>query len=393
MPIHSPALAELTDRIRQARSAPIPEDRLLRVRGGGSKDFFGAGLRGQPLSTQGLQGIVSYEPTELVVTVQAGTPLAELEAALLEKNQCLPFEPPHLGPAGAGTVGGMVAAALSGPSRASVGAVKDYVLGARFINGKGEHLTFGGQVMKNVAGYDVSRLLAGSWGTLGVITEVSLKVLAFAPSEATLACALPQDAALALLHRWGGQPLPLNASCWVHDPLEGGEGGDTLFVRLRGAFAAVQAALPRMRAEVLAQGGKAEVMDNTQASADWAAARDQRLPFFSAPPAPDLCLWRLSVAQTAPVLALPYAQCIEWHGGQRWLWAPASAAAQLHALAQGAGGHATLFRRPGGALANVDAGAPVFAPQDATQARIQSALQLQFDPDGVFNTHRPHSVA
>ena len=393
MPIQSSALAELTDRIRQARSATSPDKRLLRVRGGGSKDFFGTALHGQPLSTQGLHGIVSYEPTELVVTVQAGTPLAELESALLEKHQCLPFEPPHFGPAGAGTVGGMVAAALSGPARASVGAVKDYVLGARFINGKGEHLTFGGQVMKNVAGYDVSRLLAGSWGTLGVITEVSLKVLAFAPSEATLACDLPQDAALALLHRWGGQPLPLSASCWVHDPLDGGKAGDKLFVRLRGAVAAVQAALPRMRADVLAQGGKAEVMDNTQASADWAAARDQRLPFFSAPPASDLCLWRLSVAQTAPVLDLPYAQCIEWHGGQRWLWAPASAAAQLHALAQGAGGHATLFRRPAGALADVDAGAPVFAPQGAAQARIQSALQLQFDPDGVFNTCRQHSVA
>ena len=392
MTVHSPALTELTDRIRQARAATSPEDRLLRVRGGGSKDFYGAGLRGQVLSTQGLHGILSYEPTELVVTVQAGTPLAELEAALLEKHQCLPFEPPHLGPEGTTTVGGMVAAGLSGPSRASAGAVKDYVLGARFINGRGEHLTFGGQVMKNVAGYDVSRLLAASWGTLGVITEVSLKVLAFAPCEATLACDLPQHAALALLHRWGGQPLPLNASCWVHDPVDGGAGGDTLFVRLRGAVAAVQAALPRMQADVRAQGGTAAVMDNAQAGPDWAAARDQRLPFFSAPPAPDLCLWRLSVAQTTPVLELPYAQFIEWHGGQRWLWAPASAAVQLHALAQFAGGHATLFRRPVGAFADLDVGAPVFATLDATQARIQSALQQQFDPDGVFNTHRLHSV-
>lgn len=393
MPIHSPALAELTDQIRQARTAVPLEDRLLRVRGGGSQDFYGNGLRGSVLQTKGLQGIVSYEPTELVVTVQAGTPLAELEAALSEQQQCLPFEPPHFGPSGATTVGGMVAAGLSGPARASAGAVKDYVLGARFVNGKGEHLTFGGQVMKNVAGYDVSRLLAGSWGTLGVITEVSLKVLAFAPCEATLACDLPQHAALALLHRWGGQPLPLNASCWVHDPVDGAAGGDKLFVRLRGAVAAVQAALPRMRADVLAQGGDFEVMDNAQAAPDWAAARDQRLPFFSASSAPGLCLWRLSVAQTTPVLNLPYAQFIEWHGGQRWLWAPASAAAQLHALAQGAGGHATLFRRPAGALADADADAPVFAALDATQARVQSALQQQFDPDGVFNTRRQHSVA
>ena len=266
------------------------------------------------------------------------------------------------------------------------------MLGARFINGRGEHLTFGGQVMKNVAGYDVSRLVAGSWGTLGVLTEVSLKVLGFAPCEATLVCDLAQAPALDLLQHWGGQPLPLNASCWVHDAADGAAGGDKLFVRLRGAVAAVQAALPRMRADVLALGGAAEVMDNAQAGPDWAAARDQRLPFFSAPPAPDLCLWRLSVAQTTPVLDLPYSPFIEWHGGQRWLWAPAAAAAQLHALAQRAGGHATLFRRPNGALADVDAGAPVVAAQDATQARIQSALQTQFDPDGVFNTRRLHSV-
>jgi glycolate oxidase FAD binding subunit len=388
MLIESHALDAITDQIRQARATST----LLRVRGGGSKDFVGSNLQGEVLDTRALCGIVSYEPTELVVTVRAGTPLAELEAALLEKNQCLPFEPPHFGAADQATVGGMVASGLSGPSRASAGAVRDYVLGARFINGRGEHLTFGGQVMKNVAGYDVSRLVAGSWGTLGVLTEVSLKVLGFAPCEATLVCDLAQAPALELLQRWGGQPLPLNASCWVHDAADGAAGGDKLFVRLRGAVAAVQAALPRMRADVLALGGAAEVMDNAQVGPDWAAARDQRLPFFSAPPAADLCLWRLSVAQTTPVLDLPYSPFIEWHGGQRWLWAPAAAAAQLHALAQRAGGHATLFRRPAGALADVDAGAPVFAAQDATQARIQSALQTQFDPDGVFNTRRQHCV-
>ena len=389
----SHALDAIVDQIRQARGAAKP----LRVRGGGSKDFFGSSLGGEVLETGGLRGIVSYEPSELVVTVRAGTPLAELEAALQEKNQCLPFEPPHFGEglAGSGTVGGMVAAGLSGPARASAGAVKDFVLGARFVNGRGEHLTFGGQVMKNVAGYDVSRLMAGSWGTLGVITEVSLKVLSFAPCEATLACDLAQGPALDLLQRWGSQPLPLNASCWVHDPADAsvpGSGADMLFVRLRGAVAAVHAALPRMRADVRALGGDTQVMDNAQAGPDWAAARDQRLPFFSAPTAPDLCLWRLSVAQTTPVLDLPYAPFIEWHGGQRWLWAPASAAPQLHALAQRAGGHATLFRRPAGALAQVNAGVPVFAPQDAAQARIQSALQHQFDPDGVFNTRRLNSV-
>jgi len=390
MPAHPYALDAIVDQIRQARS----DSKLLRVRGGGSKDFFGSTLRGEVLEMGALHGIVSYEPSELVVTVRAGTPLVELEAALLEKNQCLPFEPPHFGGGAHATVGGMVAAGLSGPARASVGAAKDYVLGARFVNGRGEHLTFGGQVMKNVAGYDVSRLMAGSWGTLGVITEVSLKVLSFAPCEATLACDLAQAPALDLLQRWGSQPLPLNASYWVHDPAYRngpGGGGDKLFVRLRGAVAAVNAALPRMRADVLALGGDAVEIDNDKARPDWVDARDQRLPFFSAPAVPDLCLWRLSVAQTTAQLDLPSAPLIEWHGGQRWLWAPASAAAQLHALAQRAGGHATLFRRPAGGLADADAEAPVFAAQDATQTRIQSALQQQFDPDGVFNTRRLHS--
>ena len=390
------ATNRLAERIRAATQQPQDQRPLLRVRGGGSKDFYGSNLDGEVLSTQELQGIVSYEPSELVVTVRAGTPLAELEAALLEKNQCLPFEPPHFAQgkttqATQATVGGMVAAGLSGPSRATSGAGKDFVLGARFINGRGEHLTFGGQVMKNVAGYDVSRLLAGSWGTLGVITEVSLKVLAFAPSEATLMCGLPQDKALELLHRWGGQPLPLNASCWVHDNTAS-PARDFLFVRLRGAVAAVQSALVRMRSDVEALNGDAALMDNAQAGPDWAACREQQLPFFTQAPSPEACLWRLSVPQTAPVLELPASvqsgPLIEWHGAQRWVWAPVSAASALHTLAQRAGGHATLFRRPNGALANQPTQAAIFPALDTVQQRIQSALQEQCDPHGVFNTRR-----
>ena len=206
------ALQSLAERIRAAAA----EKKLLRIRGGASKDFYGQTLQGEVLNTQDLQGIVSHEPSELVVTVRAGTPLAALESVLAAQGQCLPFEPPHFG-SGA-TVGGMVASGLAGPARASTGSVRDYVLGARLLNGKAEDLYFGGQVMKNVAGYDVSRLLAGSWGTLGLITEVSLKVLPKAPAEATLVCAgIAQQAALDLLHHWGGQPLPLNASAWVHD--------------------------------------------------------------------------------------------------------------------------------------------------------------------------------
>ncbi|PUE20455.1 glycolate oxidase subunit GlcE [Limnohabitans sp. MMS-10A-160] len=381
-------LNSLIDAVRQAGA----DGRVLRLRGGGSKDFWGQSLTGDVLDTRGYRGIVSHEPSELVVMVRCGTPLAELEAALAEKGQCLAFEPPHFGEGA--TVGGMLAAGLSGPARATAGAVRDYVLGARFINGLGEHLTFGGQVMKNVAGYDVSRLMAGSWGTLGLITEVSLKVLPVAPAEATLMCAgLPQKTALDLLHRWGGQPLPLNASAWVRDTTAQPV-ADYLFVRLRGAVAAVQSATTRMTADAVALGAQVTVMDKAEAAADWRASGEQTLPFFEAP-APDACLWRLSLPQTAPVLDLPGldhpAEYIEWQGAQRWLWAPASAAVPLRELAQSVGGHATLFRASA-AHAEVDKIAGVNTPLDAVQARIQQQLQQQFDPKGVFATGRMHPL-
>lgn len=385
----------LIEQVKAASAARQP----LRIVGGGSKAFYGQPTPGDVLSTRGWTGIVSHEPTELVVTVRAGTPLAELEAALAEKGQCLPFEPPHFG--AGGTVGGMVAAGLAGPARANAGGVRDFVLGVQFINGQGEWLTFGGQVMKNVAGYDISRLMAGSMGTLGVITDVSLKVLPFAPAEATLVFPLSQHDALEQLHRWGGQPLPLNASCWVRDPQPGsarppeGEqmplgrpGGllddtgtgasEQLFLRLRGAVAAVEAASERLLREA---GG--QHMDNAQAGPDWVACRDQTLPFFTAPGAGQ-CLWRLSLPQTAPVLDLPYAQLIEWQGAQRWLWAPASAAAEIRAAAAKANGHATLFR------ASAD-GAPGVARFDQSSTVIDTItqrLRAAFDPVGIFNPGR-----
>ena len=381
-------LNSLIDAVRQAAA----DGSTLRLRGGGSKDFWGQSLSGEVLDTRAYQGIVSYEPSELVVTARCGTPLAELEAALAEKGQCLAFEPPHFGQGSAqgATVGGMVAAGLSGPARATAGAVRDYVLGARFINGLGEHLTFGGQVMKNVAGYDVSRLMAGSWGTLGLVTEVSLKVLPVAPAEATLMCAgLPQKTALDLLHRWGGQPQPLNASAWVRDT-SAQPVADYLFVRLRGAVAAVQSAVTRMTADAVAQGAQVTVMNNAEAAQDWRASGEQTLPFFDAP-STDACLWRLSLPQTAPVLDLPYATYIEWQGAQRWLWAPATAAVPLRELAQSVGGHATLFRASA-THAELDKIAGVNTPLDAVQDRIQQQLQKQFDPKGVFATGRMHPL-
>ena len=370
-------ISTFKEHIKQAADSK----QTLHIQGGNTKHFYGEHNPSHVvLDTREHAGVVSYEPSELVVTVRAGTPLAQLEQLLETQGQCLAYEPPHFG--ASATVGGMVAAGLAGPSRANVGGVRDHVLGAKLINGLGEELTFGGQVMKNVAGYDVSRVLAGSMGTLGLITEVSLKVLPVAPAEATLVCKLSQHDALELLHRWGGQALPLNASAWLHDSTAH-PAQDMLFVRLRGAVAAVESACPRMIADVQALGGSASRMENTQAANDWQAGREQTLPFFHAP-SPDVCLWRLSLPQTAPVLSLPYATYIEWHGGLRWVWAPASAATQLRQAAQQAGGHATLFRRAQTGAADTQ----VFSEIPAVQQRIQRELQKQFDPHGVFNTGR-----
>jgi glycolate oxidase FAD binding subunit len=355
-------LEQLAGRIRAAAGNAT----LLRIRGGGSKDFYGERLQGELLETAPLTGIISYEPSELVVTARAGTPLAALEEVLAERGQCLPFEPPHFG---GGTVGGMVAAGLSGPARASAGSARDYVLGLTMINGRGELLVFGGQVIKNVAGYDVSRLMAGSLGTLGLITEVSLKVLSMPPAEATLKFELSQAEALRRLNDWGGQPLPLNASCWLDDG-----GVATLFLRLRGALAAVEAACKTL-------GG--ERQDAVQAAADWLACRDQRLPWFNERSGRDL--WRLSVAQTAPVLDLPELPLIEWHGAQRWVRAEPGVAAKLRDAAARAGGHATLFAPA------ADRSAPAtgrFAPLAPPLDRIHRELKRQFDPAGILNRGR-----
>jgi glycolate oxidase FAD binding subunit len=358
-----PVLNDLIERVRNAASSGTP----LRIRGGGSKDFYGEPPQGELLEIAPLTGVTSYEPSELVVTVRAGTPLAELEDVLAREGQCLPFEPPHFG--GGATVGGMVATALAGPARASAGGVRDYVLGLTMINGRGELLTFGGQVMKNVAGYDVSRLVTGSLGTLGVIVETSLKVLPKPPAEATLKFEMSQAEALRRLNEWGGKPLPLNASCWV-----AAAGANTLYLRLRGAVAAVGAAYKTL-------GG--ERQDNARVAPDWQACRDQRLPWFAERGERDL--WRLSVPQTAPVLELPEAPLIEWHGGQRWLRVAPGEGERLRDIAARAGGHATLFA-PGAARPQpaVNRFAPLAPPLD----RIHRDLKREFDPAGILNRGR-----
>ena len=344
-------LQQFKDRIAAAVRSGAP----LRVRGGGSKDWYGQAPVGEVLDTRPYAGIVDYEPSELVVTVRCGTPLAELEQVLAQQNQMLAFEPPHFG---AATVGGMFACALSGPRRHSAGAVRDFVLGAVLLDGKGEVLHFGGQVMKNVAGYDVSRLLAGSLGTLGLILDVSLKVLPVPVAETSLRFECSQAEALARLNAWGGQPLPISASAWQDG---------SLTLRLSGAAAAVKAARLQLGGEALAQ-----------ASEFWVALREQEADFFA--PDADAALWRLALPSIAPPLALAGRQLIEWGGGQRWLRSDADAAG-IRAVAVQHGGHATLFR--GG-----DKGAGVFQPLAPTLATIHRRLKSAFDPAGIFNPGR-----
>ena len=356
---HEPALQQLVDRVQQARATRT----TLCIRGGDTKAFYGGHPRGEPLDMRGLVGISSYEPTELVVTARAGTPLAELEAVLAEKGQCLAFEPPRL--ADGGTVGGMVAAGLSGPSRAAAGAVRDHVLGLTLLNGKAELLSFGGQVMKNVAGYDVSRIIAGSMGVLGAICEVSLKVLPVPAATATLRFEMDQASALQRLNEWAGRPLPLHASAWWQG---------LLVLRLSGAAAAVGAA---------AQSLGGELVPPELAAAFWTGLRDQSDEYFvNARAALDAgsTLWRLSLPPTAAPLALQGDGLVEWGGAQRWFSAALPAAAVRDAAAA-AGGHATLFM-------GHDRSAGVFAPLKSPLDRIHRELKRAFDPDGVFNPGR-----
>ena len=342
------------ERIRQAAARRTP----LNLRGGGTKDFYGNPPRGEVLDTRGHAGIVDYEPTELVITARCGTPLADLEALLEKNGQCLPFEPPHFG-AGA-TLGGCVAAGLSGPRRASAGALRDFVLGVKLVDGRGELLAFGGQVMKNVAGYDVSRLLAGSLGILGMILEVSLKVLPRPPEERTLRLSLAQDAALEALNRWAGEPLPVSATAWH---------AGVLSVRLSGAPSALRAAAQRI-------GG--EPLDASEADRFWLGVREHTDAFFAG----DAPLWRLSLPSHAPRVELPGEPLIEWGGALRWLRTPADAAA-VRAAAARAGGHATLFR--GG-----DKAGGVFAPLAPAVLKLHQGLKAAFDPAGIFNRGRLH---
>ncbi len=340
---------QFQETIRSAAANNTP----LRIRGSGSKDFYGVRLEGDVLDTRGYSGVVEYDPTELVFTARAGTPLREVEETLAEKGQMLPFEPPHFGPDA--TFGGCIASGLSGPRRAYHGAARDFVLGVRCLNTAGEDLQFGGQVMKNVAGYDVSRLMTGSFGTLGLILEISVKVLPISDDEQTVRVEIKETQAIETMNRIAGQPLPLSATCFAQD---------SLYIRLSGAESAVSAARKQL-------GG--EAIDGKQF---WQSVREHTHPSF----ANTDTVWRLSIKSSAAPLALG-STLIEWNGSLRWIFGDGDLN-KMHAAASKAGGYATLFRAP--TRPNAIHSLP--PAMIALQKKIKQAL----DPEGIFGPHRLH---
>ena len=365
-PADTAALQEIRARVVAANQSGTP----VRLRGGGTKDFYGERFEGDILDLRAHSGIVDYEPSELVITARCGTPIAEIEAALAARGQFLAFEPPAFGhgahlprtdnhspPAtpGGPTLGGAIAAGLSGPRRMQVGAARDFVLGTRLLTAAGEELRFGGSVMKNVAGFDVARLLCGSLGILGVITEVSLKVLPRPRCERTLQLRLREGEAIDVFNRSGSLPLPISAAAWVDG---------VAWIRLSGAEPAVAAGLDRL-------GGT--VVDDATAAAFWNSLRHQSHPFFSAE-----TLWRASVPSTAPPLAVAAPTLIEWGGALRWY---GSGTDEVRSRAAASGGTALVWT--GKAMSSSR-----FHPLSPVVAEIHRRLKQRFDPRGIFNRGR-----
>lgn len=344
------ATAELTLRVKAAAAARAP----LVIRGSGSKDFYGRPVRGEPLVLTDHAGVVDYDPQELVLTARTGTSLAQLEALLADSGQYLPFEPPHFG--SAATFGGTIACGLAGPARASVGPVRDFVLGVRVLTGAGQVLNFGGRVMKNVAGYDTTRLMVGALGTLGVLLEVSLKVLPRPPYQVTLTFEFDAARAIERMNDWALTALPISATCWVDG---------RLYARLHGSEAGLVEARRRLGGEEL-----------PQAHGFWQSVREHTHPFFYAA----ANLWRLSVPPESALFEGPGRTLIEWNGAQRWI-IPADAAADLFEASARVGGFATRFRS--------DArNAEIFAPLPAAIMRAHRELKKTFDPHAILNPGR-----
>ena len=350
-------MPDITQQIEAQVLAAKESKTKLNIVGGNSKHFLGREPEGESLNMSVHSGIVDYQPVELVLTARAGTSLKEIEAALDEKGQMLAFEPPHLGDTD--TLGGTLACNLSGAARPWAGSIRDHVLGIRLINGRGEHLRFGGQVMKNVAGYDVSRLQAGAMGTLGAMTEISLKVLPKHAHSVTISQEIDAPDAIQLMNERAGKAKPLTAACWINGKLS---------MRLAGAKSAVEATLK--------QWGGEQVDDADQF---WRNLNDQQNTYFEG----DEKLWRFSINPTASLELDVERQLIDWGGAQRWYRGDASAE-EMQIIASAAGGQVSLFR-------GSDRSGEVFHDQPEALKRIQTRLKHSFDPDGIFNSGRLYS--
>lgn len=341
----------LVEQVRAAIAGRTP----LRIAGGGSKAFLGRRCDGRTLSVREHRGVVEYAPTELVITARAGTPLSEIEQVLAEHGQRLPFDPPRF--SANATLGGAVAAGLAGPGRPWHGAPRDLVLGVKLLDGHGRVQRFGGQVMKNVAGYDVARLMAGALGTLGVLLEVSVKVLPRPAVCHTRVLERDQAAALRMMRELAGKPAPLAGACH----LDG-----CLYLRLAGNASGVEEWADRIGGE-------------PGSESFWNGLRDQRLDFFGQ----DTPLWRLSLPPATPHSAFEASCLTDWAGAQRWLFGDHDATALRHAVA-GHGGHVTLFR--GGGREG-----EVFQPLDPVSRRFHQGLKDLFDPHRLFNPGRMYA--
>ncbi|WP_455208224.1 glycolate oxidase subunit GlcE [Kaarinaea lacus] len=346
---------QLQTQVQQALHAKTP----LVISGGGSKSFYGNVCRGEPLSLAAHRGIVEYEPEELVITARAGTSLTELEKTLAERGQMLPFEPPHFGDAA--TLGGTIACGFSGPRRPFTGSARDFVLGCKVLTGKGEVIEFGGRVIKNVAGYDVSRLMVGALGTLGVLLEVSLKVLPIPQSELTLVMPAHINEALDIMNARAGQPLPLSAA--VYD-------GEAVVMRLSSTEQGIKEARKKIAGDELKHGAEF-----------WQQVNEQQHFFFG----DDMPLWRLSLAPATLHLGLPGSWLFDWGGAQRWLKTDIPPRDVRDAV-EAEGGHATLFRNK--EYWEQQESFCVFHPLPSALMAVHQKLKAAFDPEKILNRHR-----
>lgn len=332
----------LQEQIRDAWENGTP----LAILGSGSKHFLGQPVEAvDKISARQLTGVIDYQAEELFIRAGVGTPLAEIETLLAQQGQMLPFAPPRFSPDA--TLGGTIASGLSGPARPWWGAARDFVLGCRLINGRGEVLHFGGEVIKNVAGYDVSRLQCGAFGTLGLLLELSIKTVPAPQQEITLCQDADEQTALARFRQWNRLPLPLSGATWCQDRLR---------IRLSGTAAAIEDARRQLGGDLM------------EDAAFWQDLKEHQLPFFAS----QRPLWRLSLPRATGQMALPGDYLLDWGGAQRWLLSDAPASA-IRKLAADAGGHATSY------------GNGAFQALPSAMLAVHQRLKKAFDPKGIFN--------